>query len=155
MDTSCSKRPFKRHSCFRRCRQKAQQKRQGEREYSEKDDVLPFHEPHPLYSDRSHITAEIGQLRTAAAFVDEMVSRASSEEERGPSYARRSSTSTMATLPEYRERDADCKVAEEELPVYEIGDGSEEGSIVANGFGYAPTAAEVWRARVDGVDVKV
>lgn len=129
--------------------------------YTDKDESLPFHEPAPAYA----ITGEIRDLQTAVVFIEDFLEAQRSPENIRSPYARRSSTSTMATLPEYSSQ-VDLKLPEEELPEYEPNDGSEDGTVVADGFQYVPagevyegrrynpTGAEVWRARVDGVDVK-
>ncbi|KFZ22908.1 hypothetical protein V502_02621 [Pseudogymnoascus sp. VKM F-4520 (FW-2644)] len=115
------------------------------REYSEKDEVLPRTEPNPAYSSPSHIATEIADLRHAAEAVEDIVSQSSE----GTRYARRGSTDTMETLPEYTADEADSKMGTETLPGYAD---SEESVSVADG--YQPGTGEVWRARVDGVNVK-
>jgi hypothetical protein len=123
----------------RRCRER-------KREYSEKDEILPRTEPHPAYSSPSHIATEIADLRHAAEAVEDIVSQSSE----GSRYARRGSADTMETLPEYTaEETGDSKMGSETLPGYAD---SEESVSVADG--YQPGTGEVWRARVDGVNVK-
>lgn len=122
----------------RRCRAKR-------REYSEKDEILPRSEPNPRYSSPSHIATEIADLRHAAEAVEDIVSQSSE----GSRYARRGSTDTMDTLPEYTASETDSKMGSETLPGYAD---SEESVSVADG--YQPGTGEVWRARVDGVNVK-
>ncbi|OBT85498.1 hypothetical protein VE02_07349 [Pseudogymnoascus sp. 03VT05] len=122
----------------RRCRER-------KREYSEKDEILPRTEPHPAYSSPSHIATEIADLRHAAEAVEDIVSQSSE----GSRYARRGSADTMETLPEYTAEETDSKMGTETLPGYAD---SEESVSVADG--YQPGTGEVWRARVDGVNVK-
>ncbi|KFY03060.1 hypothetical protein O988_01731 [Pseudogymnoascus sp. VKM F-3808] len=122
----------------RRCRERR-------REYSEKDEVLPRTEPNPAYSTPSHIATEIADLRHAAEAVEDIVSQSSE----GSRYARRGSADTMETLPEYTAEDSGPKMGTETLPGYAD---SEESVSVADG--YQPGTGEVWRARVDGVNVK-
>lgn len=115
------------------------------REYSEKDEVLPCIERNPAYTRPSHIASEIADLRSAADAVDDIVSQSSD----APRYARRGSTDTMETLPEYTTEETATTMGTEVLPGYSD---SEESVSVADG--YQPGTGEVWRARVDGVDVK-
>lgn len=122
----------------RRCRER-------KREYSEKDEILPRTEPNPAYSSPGHIATEIADLRHAAEAVEDMVSQSSE----GSRYARRGSADTMETLPEYTPEEAGSKMGTETLPGYAD---SEESVSVADG--YQPGTGEVWRARVDGVNVK-
>ncbi|KAL5348478.1 hypothetical protein ACLOAV_006961 [Pseudogymnoascus australis] len=122
----------------RRCRER-------KREYSEKDEILPRTEPNPAYSSPGHIATEIADLRHAAEAVEDIVSQSSE----GTRYARRGSADTMETLPEYTAEEAGSKIGTETLPGYAD---SEESVSVADG--YQPGTGEVWRARVDGVNVK-
>lgn len=137
-------RPRKRRGCLgwrrrRSCRHKKP-------EYSEKDGVLPFNEPSPAYTMPSHIATEIADLRSAAEAVEDIVSQSSE----GSRYARRGSSDTMDTLPEYTAQEADVKMDTEELPGY-----SDSEELVSVADGYQPGTGEVWRERVDGVDVKI
>ncbi|OBT59442.1 hypothetical protein VE04_00616 [Pseudogymnoascus sp. 24MN13] len=129
----------------RRCGGWRRRRCRGKREYIEKDEMLPSTEPHPAYSSPSHIATEIADLRHAAEAVEDIVSQSSE----GSRYARRGSADTMETLPEYTAEETDSKMGSETLPGYAD---SEESVSVADG--YQPGTGEVWRARVDGVNVK-
>ncbi|KFY13942.1 hypothetical protein V492_02955 [Pseudogymnoascus sp. VKM F-4246] len=135
--------PKRRRRC---CGWRRRRCRRGKREYSEKDEVLPRTEANPAYSSPSHIATEIADLRHAAEAVEDIVSQSSE----GSRYARRGSADTMETLPEYTAEETGSKIGSETLPGYTD---SEESVSVADG--YQPGTGEVWRARVDGVNVKV
>ncbi|KFY31137.1 hypothetical protein V493_01364 [Pseudogymnoascus sp. VKM F-4281 (FW-2241)] len=134
--------PRRRRRC---CGWRRRRCREMKREYSEKDEILPRTEPNPAYSSPSHIATEIADLRHAAEAVEDIVSQSSE----GTRYARRGSADTMETLPEYTTDEAGSKMGSETLPGYAD---SEESVNVADG--YQPGTGEIWRARVDGVNVK-